>query len=327
MMNDFRTMNRRMMAFVFLILFSVTQLQAQEPELKTEGMNNAELFDNLFRGHFEDISLTPQNMQFVGVLNQYIRNYGRQCPEYLPADKVMIMDTECATEEVTTNGYGVEVSRYCVEWVQVPSGIYAKPEMYGALLQLEQSLSGESLKMFMEMIGDQNAIGNSVDMAHKAKALLYDMSALFQQNACDSPGMKRFEENLRLFALGKPAIRMAGQSKYTAMKEAGGPTGPQDFARLIDDLVVDQAKTWMFNKYISGSVSGVRVLSSDDQGRPGMIQANYRYSGFGGSSNGWVKVRFNQGLPDGIYFFDFPSNRKTPTPSIVASYANGDYSN
>ncbi|HKJ41603.1 MAG TPA: hypothetical protein VKA27_05880, partial [Sunxiuqinia sp.] len=106
---------------------------------------------------------------------------------------------------------------------------------------------------------------------------------------------------------------------------SGGPTGQQDFSRLIDDLVTNQAKTWMFNRYISGSISNIAILSKDNQGRPAIIKADYHYSGFNGNSKGWVKILFNNGLPEGIYFFDFPNNRKKPSSSVVASYAQGDY--
>lgn len=152
------------------------------------------------------------------------------------------------------------------------------------------------------MLTDQNAIGNSVDMVHKAKALMYDMAQIFSLNSCNSSGIRRFEENMKLFALNKPSIRMKGVSKYTAMKRSGGPTGQQNFSKLIDDLVADQAKTWMLNRYIQGSISGVNFLREDSQGRPTALKANYQFSGFSGNSKGWVKITFDNGLPNGFLF-------------------------
>jgi hypothetical protein len=55
------------------------------------------------------------------------------------------------------------------------------------------------------------------------------------------------------------------------------------------------------------------------------LQANYSYKGFGGNSKAWVVITFTNGLPDCIYFSDFPKNCKTPSSSIVASYAQGNY--
>lgn len=82
----------------------------------------------------------------------------------------------------------------------------------------------------------------------------------------------------------------------------------------------------MLNRYKRGSISGVYILSTDSQGRPATIKANYLFSGFGGNKEGWVKIIFSNGLPDCIYFWDFPNNCKTPGSSIVASYAQGSYS-
>ncbi len=298
-------------------------------KFNTDGLYNAELFDNIYRGHFENIKMNREDLEFINIFNQYLRAFARQCPNSLPVDKVMIMNTECAREEetVTTNGYGMEISRVknCVEWKQVPSGLYARPDLYNAFIKVQNIYNANALGNIAELLSDQNPIGSSVDQVHKAKALMYDMSRIFELNSCESRGIKRFEENLKLFALNKPSIRMKGVSKYTAMKKSGGPTGSQDFNRLIDDLVADQARTWMFNKYISESIAGVTILSKDNQGRPKILKANYLYSGFNGKSKGWVKIIFTNGLPEDIYFFDFPNKRKTPSISIVTSYAKGDY--
>jgi hypothetical protein len=192
-------------------------------------------------------------------------------------------------------------------------------------MEVESIQRAKGLQTVMSMILDPNAMGNSVDMIHKSKGLQNDMIQLFILNQCDSAGLRRFEENLALFAQKKNGIRMQATSKYETMKTDGGPTGTQNFNRLIDDLVANQAKTWAFNRYNAGSISGVSVLSKDGQGRPTALKANYSYTGFA-SSQGWVKITFANGLPDCMYFFDFPANCKSPNSSIVASYAQGAYS-
>lgn len=310
---------------VIVSISFVKASQAQNMEFNTDGLYNAEFFDNIYRGHFEDIELKREDLDFLSIFNQYLRSYGRRCDDYLPADKVPIMDIVCARERIEYNGYGAEINRYCIEWTQDKSGLYARHDLYEAMKKIERIHNAGALRQAMQLIADPNALGNSVDMVHKAKALQFDMARIFELNPCDRPGIRRFEENLKLFALNKPSIRMKGVSKYTAMKRSGGPTGLQDYNRLIDDLVVNQSKTWAFNRYIRGSISGVTFLREDSQGRPTAIKANYQYSGFSGKSNGWVKITFDNGLPNGIYFFDFPNNRKTPSPGVVASYAKGDY--
>lgn len=50
-----------------------------------------------------------------------------------------------------------------------------------------------------------------------ARAVAGDMDALVQMNACTSPGLVRFEDNLRLFALNKQPVRLDGKSLGSAV--------------------------------------------------------------------------------------------------------------
>ena len=320
----FNSITKLCLIIVISTFFTIS-IQAQNSDINTEGMYNAEFFDYVYRGHFENVELKREEPYFLGIFEQYLRAYGEQCADYLPDNKVKIMEQVCVKERVTTNGYGVETNRYCVEWEWVWTGLYARPDLYNAKMDIEQIHRANGLKNVMEYIMNPNSLGNSVDLAHKAKGLKIDMSRIFNLNTCDCDALRKFEENLKLFALNKPAIRMQGTSKYAAMKESGGPTGSQDFSKLIDDLVSAQAQTWMFNRYTAGSISGVSIESKDNQGRPASVKADYTYSGFSGNSKGWVKIIFSNGLPKCIYFFDFPDNCKTPTTSIVSSYAQGNY--
>jgi len=297
---------------------------SQSLELKTEGLYYAEFFDYIFRGHFENVEMTREDLQFSMIFEQYLRAFGGQCPDVLPDDKVEIMEDVCAMEEVTTNGYGIETSRVCVQWKTVGTGLYARPELYNAKLAVERLQNAEAFRTVINMVSDPNAMGNSVDMIHKAKGLKNDMAQIFNLNSCNGQAIRRFEKNLRLYALDKPSIRMKEPSKYEKMKKSGGPSGEQNFNKLIDDLVADQAKTWAFNRYISGSVSNVKKYTNSN-GVPNELSANYRYKGFSGSSPGSVRITFENGLPKCIYFFDFPNNCKSPNSGILATYAQGDY--
>lgn len=288
----------------------------------TDGLFYAEFFDYIFRGHFENIEIKREDMEFLMIFGQYLRTFGKECPSYLPANKVELMVLVCATEQVTTNGFGIETSRDCIEWKSVGSGLYARPDLYDAKQNIQIT---DALRTTIAMITDPNAIGNSVDLMHKLTGMRNDMALIFKLNTCNSAGIKRFEENLILFALNNPAIRMEGISKYAAIKKSGGPSGSQDFKKLINDLVANQAKTWTINRYEYGSISDAIVQSTDTNGRPAELKANYRYQGFSGTRNGWVRITFTNGLPNCIYFFDFPNNCKNPSSSIVASYAQGDY--
>ncbi len=296
-------------------------------ELNTDGLYYAEFYDYIFRGHFEEIDVSRDDMQFLLIFDQYLRAYGAQCSGSLPTNKVQIMNEECATEEVTKNGWGDVISRVCVKYVWVGSGLYAKTALYEAYGEIDKIQRSKGLGTMMDMITDPNSMGNSVDMIHKTNGLKGDMLKIFKLNACGSPGLKRFEENLRLFALNKQSIRMEKASKYTTMKKSGGPTGDQNYHKLIDDLVYDQSKTWSFNRYTKGSISGVTTSSRDSEGRPMELSANYSFSGFSGNSKGSVRITFKNGLPKCIYFYDFPQNCKSPNSSIISSYAEGKYAN
>ena len=296
-------------------------------EFNTKGLYYAEFYDYIFRGHFEHIKMTREDDEFLTIFDQYIRAYGTQCAQFLPSNKVEIMNYICAEEEVTKNLYGDVLSTVCVRYTWVGSGIYAKPELYNAKMMVEELQSKDAVATAINMITDPNAMGNSVDRIHKIKGLKNDLVEIFKLNPGDSPGLLRFEENLKLFALGKPSIRMDESSAYTTMKTTGGPTGSHNLVQLVDDLVANQATTWMMNKYSKGSVTNLKILQKDNADRPAVIRADYTYSGFGNNGKGWVQIDFTNGLPKCIYFFDFPSNCKKPNSGIVASYAQGAYKN
>ncbi|MGC4054034.1 MAG: hypothetical protein QM757_33535 [Paludibaculum sp.] len=233
----------------------------------------------------------------------------------------------CTAEMVTRNGYGVEVSRYCSNWVTEGIGVYADPEMYSAKTQLDRLAAGDAMRHVGKMLTQKDPIAGAMAMVGNAQALQADMEDVVQQNGCASAGLKRFEENLRLFALNKQPIRL-GESgpRLSAISPLPGiPFRDQNYTRLIEDLVSEHSRTWAMNRYHRGSVGGVSVSSRDAQGRPSKIVASYIYDGFNGRSQGSVTVNFTDGLPECMYFHDFPATCRTPNRAIVASYSDGAY--
>ena len=302
----------------------VSFLNEQSPELQTDGLYFAAFYDYIYRGHFENVTIKKDDMEFLMIFDQYLKAYGTTCASYLPQDKVEMQKQICVTENVTTNGYGIEISRTCVEWKWVGSGIYARKELYNAKVTLENTLRANGLRTVIGMITDPNALGNSVDMTHKTRGLANDMAQIFRLNDCNGAAIKAFEENLKRYALDQPSIRIDKISKYEAMKKTGGPSGPQNTKKLINDLVADQAKTWSFNRYVPGSITNV-VARKSTQGGLKELNASYTYKGFGNNSRGSARITFKNGLPECIYFFDFPNNCKKPNSSIVAKFASGGY--
>lgn len=123
----------------FLVIFTFfinPPSEAQNLAFNTDGLYNAELLDNIYRGHFENIQLTRNDTDFFKLYAKYLRVYGEGCAEYLPEDKEMIMNEVCDLWEVKTNHYGAEISRNCLKWKKEPSNIYADRDLYEAQLEL-----------------------------------------------------------------------------------------------------------------------------------------------------------------------------------------------
>lgn len=80
---------------VVLWVFCVTTTFAQKAELNTDGLYNAEFFDYIYLGHFENIELKREDIFFVAIFEKYLGTYGEECPTYLPKNKVKIMEETC----------------------------------------------------------------------------------------------------------------------------------------------------------------------------------------------------------------------------------------
>ncbi|PIB38346.1 hypothetical protein BFP75_17350 [Maribacter sp. 4G9] len=294
-------------------------------QFRTLGLNNAAFFDYIYRGHFENIELDVNSSHFLMILSGYLNTFGSLCPEQLPEDKVEIMTQECSRENVTTNGWGVEVDRYCIAWRTVGTGIYADPKLYAAKMRLVAKQDQNALRTVIDMYTNPNAMGNSVDQIHKAKALQTDMANFFTLNGCDSKSVEQFATNLLAYANQKPPARLKGMSVYEKIKILGGPAGDQNYSKLLNDILGNQSKTWAMNRYVPNSISNVREFKSSDKTQTVSLTANYNFSGLLGKQTGAVTVKFKDGLPDCIYFSDFPENCKKPNGALVAKYGLGQY--
>ena len=106
--------------FLFLIISSFSRVDSkpveipQNIELNIDGLYYAEFYDYIFRGHFENIKMKRDDPNFLMIFEQYLRTYGAKCSNYLPANKVEIMELVCAEEQIGYNGYGQEIRR---DWI------------------------------------------------------------------------------------------------------------------------------------------------------------------------------------------------------------------
>jgi hypothetical protein len=286
------------------------------------GLTNESMLTALFRGAFEDVEINREDLLFEVLFRQYLEIYAQKCERYLPGNRVEMTKRRCKTEEVTENGFGVEVSRVCVHYVDESTGLWAKPELYQAKKEVDRLIAADSLRHVWRILAltqQPDPFASAMNMGSTAQAVANDVEDLFQLNGCTSPGLKRFEDNLRLFALNEQSIRLEGDTKPAMATAPGTALRDQDYVRLIEDLVADQAGTWAVNRYVSGSVRNVSISARDAAGRPLRMAASYSYDGFNGRSPGSVDVHFTDGSPDCMYFFDAPTSCRTPNRKIVAA--------
>jgi hypothetical protein len=76
--------------------------------------------------------------------------------------------------------------------------------------------------------------------------------------------------------LCRSASRQRFATRVTPSAQPPGVLADSDYNRLVEDLVADQAKTWVFNRFVPGSTSHV-IVSHDPTGRIAKILAKYLY--------------------------------------------------
>jgi len=291
----------------------------------TDGLVNSELMKNFFLGNFIEIPFNRDNIFFSTMISAYMYAYANACKSSLPSNMVPIMENKCNAWMITRNGYGVEISRYCTDWVKKPTGYYASPELYAAYSEIERIQAGDVFKNIGKIIFGENPIGSVTSNVLDAITLKSDMSRLISVNGCNNAGLKRFEENLIRFAHNNHPIRLTENgTSLTITPAAVDYSQEQDLVKLMKDLVYENSKNWTF-KYINNSVRNVRVISRDSQDRPVKIIATYTYEGFSGRTNDEVHLTFENGLPDCIYFPRYSINCRTPDRRVVADFVNGKY--
>jgi hypothetical protein len=304
-------------------------LQNKDSELNfsAKGLYNETILTNIFKGNFIDIPFDRDEVEFFLLFDAYIKTFSEDCNSSLPSAKIELTKEVCTSEEVITNGYGMEISRNCVSWKTVGTGVFASPKMYNAKMQLDRLQNADAYRILLSTMGDDDPLGNAQSIVSKAQAAKEDMANLLKMNGCNSKGLERFEENLRLFALNKQPIVLGKNSSVSGNSVANVISKNQNFTKMLEDFVYDHSQKWVMNRYERGSVSNLSIVSKDAQGFPSLIKASYVFQGFTGRTVGTVTLTFKEGLPDCMYFFDMPNNCRTPDRKIVADYAKGAYQN
>lgn len=297
-------------------------------QLHTTGLYYAEFFDYLYRGHSENLSIDRESEEFLTILSAYIAAFSRNCQAALPENKVEIMELVCDSYTVTSEALsGFELYRNCNRWVTRGSGIFVKPELYKAKVNLETAFTKDVLAYLADAYTNPNAIGNNVDKIHQLKRLKNDMELFFKANRCTDNAIAQLEKNVYNYAMNLPLQRLKGISPYEKMRMKGVPSGRQNIDKLIRAIVQEQSKTWAANQYIPGSLTNIRTFKGQDKKTIVAYKANYIYTNkyIGGKETGAVTIRLKEGFPDCVVFADFPNNCKKPSAAILMAYSKGEY--
>ena len=289
----------------------------------TNGLNFESELMAIYLGDFNHARLEPVSTVTSALLSKYLYAYGKQCDAFLPSDKVAITESECAAEEVTRNGYGMVISRNCVRWREKLTGLYADPRLYSINNSLARNAG---LNMLGGMLyGDPFA---ARAIADDLIAIGNDMNNLVSKNKCYNAGLERFENNLVRFITknqplllpGKETLELVFSSSKVNLK-----LDNLDLGALLNDLIAENARGWMMNRYLLHSVGNIRVTSKSRSGKPESVRASYFFKNFGKRYRGDVVLNFKNDLPACLYFSDAPQTCRHPSRGIVNRYQRGAY--
>jgi hypothetical protein len=261
-----------------------------------------------------------------------MNDFARDCKQYLPANKVEIMKQVCVQTSQMVNGYGNPVGpESCSLYQTVGTGLYADPQLYAAQKSADAAAARKMLGSMTQIMTGKgsNPLSMAMQMTDQVTSVGTEMETLIQTNSCGSAGLKNFQTNLIRFANGDDPVKNAGAVVSVAASapnsEAGASVKEANYSRLLDDLVADNARGWMMNRYQSGSISGVNVASRDAQGRPIRVTGQYSFAGMQGIQRASVTVTFKNGSPDCMYFSDFPDTCRLPSQRVVSAYEKNTY--
>ena len=299
------------------------------------GLNDEDDLARIYSGDFNSIHLDRDGSHFMLIISGYMEDFGNECKQFLPANKVEITQQVCndgpsqpvASPDGVHDYYGntLPQSTGCSSWRTVGTGVYADPQLYEAVQNVTAKSQLSLVKnMFGVSTGKSGRASNPFNISQQVTDQLVavngETKALIAANGCGSPGLKNFQSNLIRFANGESPGKFAGAVVSAPIAVLPG-VRDADFTRLLNDLVAENARGWMMNRYQPGSISDP-IVSHDPTGAPTRIMARFRYVG---SQSGRVTVSFKDGVPDCLYFSDAPDNCRAPSQRVVSAYQKNAY--
>jgi hypothetical protein len=181
----------------------------------TAGLQNEDDFLHIYSGEFSKVR-NRNGMQVSTLTGAYMNTFAVRCAAYLPANKVPITELVCAKsfQTVDKNGLPAPGPEGCSEYKKVNTGRFADPALSAAE---DNAAAGAARQNAREMAGiltgrTRNPLDMVTHLTAGTPAISSDVGALFQKNACDSPGMKKFQANLIRFANGEEPMHFTRAS-------------------------------------------------------------------------------------------------------------------
>lgn len=119
------------------------------------GLFNEDTLTSLFQGDFDNIDFNRDDPKFELLFQDYLTAYAQRCEEYLPKNRVEMTVQKCTVERVTTNGFGVEVSRTCTHYEAEGTGLYADPRLYAAKKEVSRLAAADGLRQVGRLLFGQ----------------------------------------------------------------------------------------------------------------------------------------------------------------------------
>ena len=302
-----------------------------------DGLNNEDDLVRIYAGDFQSVQLDRGDLEFMLIISGYMTDFGKDCKQFLPPDKVEITQQVCNDASVpppySPDGvhdiYGNPIrTSGCSGYHTEGTGVYADPRLYAAVNDVAAQAQANMVKnMLGRSTGRTGRAANPFTMGaqlnDKLVAVAGEPRALINANGCGSLGLKNFQSNLIRFAKGEAPVKYAGAVVSAPVAVLPG-IRDADFTRLLDDLVLDNSRGWMMNHYQPGSISDP-IVSHDPAGSPTRIMARYTSSGPNGRQTGRLTVSFKDGVPDCLYFSDAPDSCRLPSQRIISAYEKNAY--
>jgi hypothetical protein len=288
----------------------------------TKGLKYETALTALYLGDFASFPLQRDSLEFNALIRFYIDTFARRCEAYLPANRVEVNLNECKTVEVTKR-YGAEVSQTCVEYYKG----FADPALDAARQKVGINTANRLLRGVTPADPFRNLIGNAISADAAESSARADLDSLFGMNACDSPGLKRFQENMRRFGINEAPLLLADSEVPLSKPPARSSRGFKDsnYAKLLDDLIFEDSRSWAGGQYVRGGVSDVTVTGRDSLGHPVRILAKYVVNNAGTPTSRGVTLEFLDGLPQCLYLEYSPDTCHHASSRIIAAFENGLY--